>query len=301
MAGDFGILLYDTQVVDKPIKVAGNTGKAWNVAFSPDGKVIISANPHGTIRFLDTNTGELLRTLNGRTRKEDKKLLISGVSCSPDGNMIISRHNEFVDSAIRLWDIETGKLLRTLSGHTQFIKHMVFSPDSKIIAAGSNDKTLCLWDADTGKLLHTLSGHTDYVNSVAFSPDGSIIASASWDHSLRLWNVNTGQPLRTLTSWDHSHFNSIAYSPDGRMIASYDGFVIILWDTQTGQILGKFRDRYGVSAVKFKVVFSPDGRMIASCGFNEVNLWDVNTGHHLRTLIRGIRNAYSTKSGHHIR
>ena len=157
----------------------------------------------------------------------------------------------------------------------------MFSPDSKIIAAGSDDKTLRLWSADTGKLLHTLSGHTDDVNSVAFSPDGNIIASASWDSNLRLWNVNMGKLLRTLITLDHNHIYSVAYSPDGRTIASYDGFVIILWDVQTGQILRKFRDRYNDSGVRFKVLFSPDGRMIASCGYNEVNLWDVNTGHHL--------------------
>lgn len=301
VAGDFGILLYDTQKVDKPINLAGYTGTAWNIAFGPYGEVLASPGQHGTIRLLDTNTGELLRTLNGRIHKEDRKLLISGVACSPDGKMIISRHNEHVDSTIRVWDIETGNLLRILSGHKQFIRHMVFSPDSKIIAAGSYDKTLRLWDADTGKLLRTLSGHTDYVNSVAFCPDGSIIASASSDSTLRLWNVYTGKLLRTLTARDHNHIGSVAYSPDGRTIACYDGFVIILWDVQTGQILGKFRDRYNVSGVRIKVVFSPDGGMIASCGFNEVNLWDVNTGLHLRTLISGIKNVISTKSGHHIK
>ena len=143
MAGDFGILLYDTRIVDKPIKVAGNTGSVGRIAFSPDGKVIASALLNdGTIRILDTNTGELIRTIKAQTRKEDKKLLTIGISCSPDGNTIISRHNEQVDKTIRLWDIDTGKLLRTLSGHTRLISDMAICPESKIIATGSYDHTV---------------------------------------------------------------------------------------------------------------------------------------------------------------
>ncbi len=302
VAGDFGILLYDTQKIEEPVKVTGNTDRAWNIAFCPDRNILASASPNGTIRLLDTNTGQLLRTLKGRIRKGDKKLLIWGVAYSPDGNTIISRHNEVVDSTIRLWDVDTGKLLHTLSGHTKQIRQIVFSPDGRIIAAGSYDKTLRLWNADTGKLLHTLSGHEHYVNSVAFSPDGKIIASGSWDHIVRLWNVNTGQLLLTLKYKNrHPFIKSVAFSRDGSTIASYDGFVITMWDVHTGQILREFRDRYNGTVGKFKVVFSPDGSTIASCGNNEVNLWDVKTGQHLRTLIRGFQYVRSTKSGQHIK
>ena len=294
VVGDFGILLYDTRIVDKPIKIEENTGIVRSVAFSPDGKVIASALLHGTIRLLDSNTGELIQTINARTRKEDKKLLIIGVSCSPDGNTIISRHNGQVDKTIRLWDIDTGKLLRTLSGHTRRISGMAFCPESKIIASGSYDHTVHLWDADTGKLLHILSGHTRFVYSVAFSPDGRVIVSGCSDKTLRLWDVNTGYLLHSLTNEAIHSANSVAYSPDGGTIASYDGFVIFLWDVKTGKILRKFRERYRVTG-GMKVVFSPDSRTIASLGYNEVNLWNVNPGRHLRTLISGNKNVPSLK------
>ncbi len=291
VAGDFGVLLYDTRIVDKPIKVAGNTGSVVRIAFSPDGKVIACVNLQDTIRLLDANTKELLRTINAQTRKEDKKLLIIGVMFSPDSNTIISRHNGHrnmgpVDNTIRMWDIDTGKLLRTLSGHSQHINAMAFSPESKIIATGSDDHTVRLWDADTGQLLHILSGHTDRVRSVAFSPDGRVIVSGSFDRTLRLWDVNTGYLLHSLTTERSHALDSIAFSPDGRTIASYGGFEIVLWDVKTGQILRKFRERYNVSS-GWKIVFSPDGRTIASWGYQEVNLWNVHPGRHLRTLISG--------------
>ncbi len=291
VVGNFGILLYDTRIVDKPIKIEENTGIVRSVVFSPDGKVIASALLHGTIRLLDSNTGKLIRTINARTRKEDKKLLINGVSYGPDGNTIISRHNGQVDKTIRLWDIDTGKLLRTLAGHTRHISDMAICPESKIIATGSFDHTVRLWDADTGKPLHILSEHAHLGNSVAFSPDGRIIISGSGSlcKSLRLWDVNTGYLLHSLTNEEFQRMPSVAYSPDGRTIASYDGFVIILWDVKTGKILRKFRERYRVTYC-MKVVFSPDSRTIASLGYNEVNLWNVDPGRHLRTLISGNQN-----------
>ena len=292
VAGDFGILLYDTRIVEKPIKVAGNTGTVVRIAFSQDGKVIAYVNPQGAIRLLDTNTEELLRTINAQTRKENKKLLIIGVSCSPDSNTIVSRHNGHrnlgpVDNTIRMWDMDTGELLRTLSGHSQNVNAMAFSPENKIIATGSDDHTVRLWDADTGKLLHILSGHTHPVRSVVFSPDSRVIVSGSMDRSLCLWDVNTGYLLHSLTTERFTFSYSVAYSPDGKTIASYDGFEIVLWDVKTGQILRKFRERYNVTWSGWKIVFSPDGKTLASWGYQEVNLWNVNPGRHLRTLISG--------------
>jgi WD40 repeat protein len=71
---------------------------------------------------------------------------------------------------------------------------VAFSPDGKILASGSWDKTIKLWDVSSGKELRTLTGHLDRVHSIAFSPDGS----SSWDNSIKLWDASTGRELRTL-------------------------------------------------------------------------------------------------------
>ncbi len=164
------------------------------------------------------------------------------------------------------------------TGHATRVNSVTFSPNGKVIASGSDDRTLKLWDAVTGKQLRSLAGHTDGVRSVAFSPDGKVIASGSGDTTIKLWDVATGKPLRSLKA--AASVDSVAFSPDGKVLAS-DG--ITLWDSATGKQLrsvGEQTDSIGSFA------FSPDGKVIASGdSYNRsIKLWDAATGKQLRTL-----------------
>src|SRR5262249_12740406 len=92
---------------------------------------------------------------------------------------------------IRLWDVATHRQISgPLTGHTNTVLSLAFSPDGKTLASSSGDDTVRLWDVATGQPRGApLRGHGDVVNDVAFSPDGAILASCSEDRTIRLWDL----------------------------------------------------------------------------------------------------------------
>ena len=190
------------------------------------------------------------------------------------------------DDVLGLWGTKTGGNIKTLTGHTDEVRSVSFSPDGNIIASGggSSDETVRLWDTKTGRLLKKLTGHTGVVYSISFSPDGDTIASGggSSDETVHLWDTKTGRLLKKLTQHTSAVF-SVSFSPDGNTIASgsWDN-TVRLWDTKTGKHL---KTLTGHTDAVHSVSFSPDGRKIASGSWDEtVRLWDTKTGKHLKTL-----------------
>ncbi|MEH2437147.1 MAG: serine/threonine-protein kinase [Nostoc sp.] len=156
---------------------------------------------------------------------------VNALAISPDGYTLAGASD---DKNIKLWDLNTKKVLASLSGHSQAVKSVSFSPNGKILATASDDKTIKLWQVETLEEICTLLGHAHAVKSVAFSPDGQILASGSWDKTIKLWDVNTGREICTIAG-HQLKINSVAFSPQGQLLASasYDR-TIRLWQIPTG-------------------------------------------------------------------
>ncbi|WP_282701180.1 WD40 repeat domain-containing protein [Streptomyces sp. CC219B] len=184
----------------------------------------------------------------------------------------------------RLISIVNAPLATPLVGHTGAVYLTSFSPDGKLLATASYDRTVRLWNvADRTRpepLGKPLTGHTSWVSSAVFSPDGRTLASAADDGTIRLWDVTDPgrpKPLGTPLTGHKGTIYLLAFSPDGRTLASAgEDRTVRLWDMS-----GPGRPRTlsilkGATAAVRTVAFAPDGRTLAASGDDDaIRLWDV--------------------------
>ncbi len=169
-----------------------------------------------------------------------------------------------------------GTILRSYTFHTLRVTAVVWSPDGKLVASGSLDRTVQVWDAETGAHVTTYSGHRDGVSAVAWSPDGKYIASGALDATTQVWESRTGRPVLTYQG-HHATVNAVAWSPDGSLIVtgSDDGTAQV-WKAQSGELVTAFN---GHSGPVTTAQWSPDGKRIASGGTDgTAQVWDAATG-----------------------
>ncbi|KAK4653541.1 HNWD NOD-like receptor pc6 [Podospora pseudocomata] len=171
---------------------------------------------------------------------------------------------------------------QTLEGHGGPVLSVAFSPDSKLVASGSGDKTIKIWDAATGSCTQTLKGIWDSVTSVAFSPDSKWVASGSHDKTIKIWDAATGSCTQRLKGhWDS--VTSVAFSPDSKWVASgsHDK-TIKIWDTATGSCTQRLK---GHRSWVTSVAISPDSKWVASGSHDKtIKIWDTATGSCTQTL-----------------
>jgi WD40 repeat protein/serine/threonine protein kinase len=198
------------------------------VAFSPDGKYLVTGNGARRVEVWDANNGQPIRTLGTH------KGVIRGVVFSPDRKHLASMSS---DGEVKLWDAtrlgekdKPQEPLRTFTAHSPGVGlNVAFSPDGKRLATGGKENTVTIWDVETRDLLQTLRGHSGDVSTLAFSPDGRWVASGGEDSTVKVWDSRTGELLRNFRG--HTGLVSTMAFLDGQtLITGSRDRTIKFWD-----------------------------------------------------------------------
>jgi len=201
--------------------LTGHKNYITSLAFSTDGKTIVSGSADKTVRLWDTETFEEKRVLQGHEH------VVLSVAFSPDGNTVASTSN---DKTVRLWNAETGDIKNVLNGHEKAVWDVTFSPDGTIIASAANTDEIYLWDPATGGHIRTVYVELPGASCVDFSPDSKVLATGNLSGAIQLFDVNTGESLHRFTG----HLKTVTdidFTPDGNTLVSRcDEGILYVWN-----------------------------------------------------------------------
>ncbi|MBD2311023.1 DnaJ domain-containing protein [Desertifilum sp. FACHB-1129] len=245
----------------------GHSQEVLAVAVSSQQGIVVSAGGNRENRYQINSwnlaTQTLLKSFFYPETAESHASVIYALAITPDSKTLVSAS---ADRTIRLWDLKSGRGLRTLQGHEDSVNAIAISPEGQFLVSGSADKTVKIWSLKNAQTLHTLREHSGWVTTVAVSPNGLWLASGSTDKSVNLWNLQTGELLRT---FNHAHtILSVAFSPNSDLLASAGPKgKIQLWQVETGELLDTLE---GFDPV----AFFPEGLTLLSGGKGRnLKLW----------------------------
>ncbi len=252
----------------------GHTGGVSALAYSEDGRVLVTAGKDGTLKVWNASSSALVRTIE----LDDGAAVSLGLS----GSRAVTGH---ADGAVVIWDYEKAEKVAQFKRNDAEVWSVTFAGSPNRVAASSHDWKVTLWDAgNPGQPVHVLDAHDNAAQAVAFfaSANGPMLATGGADKVVKLWNLDSMDQVRRYRG--HRDFvTALAFSPNGRMLASagLDGG-IRLWSTASR---GMYRSLNGHKGKIASLAFSPAGDRLVSAGEDGlVRIWDVRRGRTSRTL-----------------
>jgi WD40 repeat protein len=215
---------------------------------------------------------------------------INSVAISPNDKYILTGS---ADGTAKLWMLDTGELIRTITGHKGEVTVVVFSPDGKYILTGSQDKTVKVWATLSGKLIETWTLYSG-VSSIAFSPSGATIAVGGEAGLVDLfWNNSFEPSNRAFAAHPFRAILDIAFFPNGEwLMTGAEGGDIFVWevvDTKSrkkfgGVFTARYSKKVPIEDIYSIEVFADGKRVLTGSCDNEAKIWDVETGEVITTF-----------------
>ena len=292
------IQLWDVDTDQLLFNVEKQTQNIETIAFSPNGRILASAEGSNGIRLWHVESGTLLSTLKAAT-------LSKVLAFSPDNHLLATGSS---DGIVQLWDITAigRRPIRTFEGNANDteLKAIAFSPDGKSVVSAYLDGAVRLWEVDSENQQFTLAQNSGSISALAFNDinrsklhDSSgkpnhansanrTLTGISLSNSqvyVSVWDIDIGSELSTdMVDNGSEKTSKVAVSPDAslfvtRDIIGFDDNVVRLWDTHTRRLLCVLGGKEKSGGFEVKVVFSPDGNLLAvsSRKDNTIQIWDV--------------------------
>lgn len=259
------IYIWDLETGGMLQQLKGHLKLINDVAFSPDGELLVSGSNDKTLIVWNVISGKIIHHLQSHSWS------VTCVSFSLDGRFIASGSR---DESVRVWQVDSGQEYRVLEEANLGVESVAFSVDGQLIAAGNRDHTVRFWEVESGQIINQLSEHGDWITSLAFSDNGDLLAYAGGieDKTIRVWNMASREEIWQLEGhWNT--VNAIAFSTDSCHLVSgsYD-YTVRVWDVTNGSEIQKLKKH---TNWVYSVACSSDNRFIACAGNDHlIHLWD---------------------------